>query len=702
MQNEMRKMKQLYIVLGVLLMPLWLLAQNPGKKTPSLRMIGRADSNKNAIYLRWASATPNSWKLNNKYGFILERYTVIRNKQMLPVPEKMVLSPTPIMPRALEEWETLAKKDNNAAVIAQALYGSDFNVSINDKGAAKILAQSQELEQRFSFSLYAADNSFEGALMAGWAFVDKNVKPDEKYLYRLKPAAPAKLLAADSVSVFISPAEYEPLPAVQEVIARFGNKGVMLNWDIQMLSQYFASYYVEKSDDGGASFKKVNGLPVSNFDNGTGKQTRMFFMDSLKENGKEYQYRVVGVNPFGQSGPPSTIIKGMGKDMLSAVPNIRNAYVDKKGVLQVNWIFDEKGNNAIRGFQLKRADNIKGPYENFGDTLAVTSRTTALKKELGASNYFTITALAKEGEGSTSFPYLVQPEDSMPPAIPVGVKAVIDTNGIVTITWDRNTEKDLMGYKVFRAQKKGEELVPLVDSIWYGTKFRDTLSLKMLNKKSYYAVTALDTRFNQSAKSVLVEVKKPEVIPPSPAVISKFKVEGTIVTINWISSSDSDVVSHAVYRKMPGDTSKPVVVRTFQGRDTTTYSDKGLTGGKTYIYYIVAKSEGGLTTPSEELTIITAQQANTEDAQITRMYAYTQPEKRRIEITWDHNLQQVAELQVYKAEGGKQLVLWKVLPAAQKGIYDTNVQANTEYQYGVMAVFSSGAFSSMKTVTTKY
>lgn len=702
MKNEMRKMKQLSIILGVLLMPLLLLAQSPGKKVQSVRMIGRADSNRNAIYLRWASATPNSWKLNNKYGFILERYTVIRNKQMLPVPEKLVLSPTPLKPRALEEWETLAKKDNNAAVIAQALYGEDFNVSINDKGAAKILAQSQELEQRFSFSLYAADNSFEGALMAGWAFVDKNVKADEKYLYRLKPAAPAKLLAADSVSVFISPAEYEPLPAVQEVIARFGNKGVMLNWDIQMLSQYFASYYVEKSDDGGVSFKKVNGLPVSNFDNGTGKQTRMFFMDSLKENGKEYQYRVVGVNPFGQPGPPSTIIKGVGRDMLAAVPNIRNAYVDKKGVLQVNWIFDEKGNNAIRGFQLKRADNIKGPYENFGDTLAVTSRTTALKKELGASNYFTITALAKEGEGSTSFPYLVQPEDSMPPAIPINVKAVIDTNGIVTISWDRNTEKDLMGYKVFRAQKRGEELVPLVDSVWYGTKFRDTLSLKMLNKRSYYAVTALDTRFNQSAKSILVEVKKPEVIPPSPAVISKFKVEGTNVTLNWIASSDSDVVSHAVYRKVPGDTSKPVMVRAFQGKDTTSYTDKGLIGGKKYNYYIVAKSEGGLTTPSEELTVITAQQANTEDAQFTRMYAYTQPEKRRIEITWDHNLQQVAELQVYKAEGGKQLVLWKVLPAAQKGIYDTNVQANTEYQYGVMAVFSSGAFSSMKTVTTKY
>ncbi|WP_207515168.1 hypothetical protein [Longitalea luteola] len=703
MKNETIQMKTLYILTGVLLMPLLLLAQPSNKKKqPLLRFIGRADSTQKAIYLRWASATPQSWKTNNKYGFILERYTVIRNKQMLSTPEKLVLSPSPLKPRPLEEWETLAKKDNNAAVIAQALYGTDFDVSINEKGAAKILAQSQELEQRFSFSLYAADNSFEGAVMAGWGFVDKNVKPDEKYLYRIKTAAPGNLSRPDSISVFISPSEYEPLPAVQEVIARFGNKGVMLTWDIQMLSQYFSSYYVEKSADGGASFKKVNGLPVSNFDNSTGKQNRMFFMDSLQENGKEYQYRVVGINPFGQSGPPSLIVKGMGKEMLMTVPNIRNAYLDKKGILQVNWVFDEKANKAIRGFQLKRADNIKGPYEIFSDTLPVTSRTASIKKELGASNYFMITALAKEGESSTSFPYLVQPEDSMPPAIPTGLKAIIDTNGVVTISWNRNTEKDLMGYKVFRAQKKGEELVPLVDSIWYGTTFRDTLSLKMLNKKSYYAVTALDTRFNQSAQSTLVEVKKPEVIPPSPAVISKFKVEGNSITVQWIPSSDPDVVSHTLYRKAPGDTIAPTTVRIFRGRDTTSFTDKELPGGKTYIYYVVAASEGGLTTASEELTIATAQQANTADAKITRMYAYTQPEKRRIEITWDHEMQNVAELHVYRAEGGKQLVLWKVLPAGGKGIYDTNVQANTAYQYGVMAVFTSGAFSSMKTVTTKY
>ena len=696
-------MRKLFSIFCLFLFPAMLAAQAVDKKLqPSMRMIGMADSSQKAIYLRWASATAQAWRTNNKYGFILERYTVICNKQMLAQPEKLLLTPTPLKPAILEEWETLAKLDGNAAVIAQALYGSDFDVSVNEKGAAKIIAQSQELEQRFSFSLYAADNSFEGAMLAGWGFIDKNVKPNEKYLYRLKPAAPAHLLKPDSVGVFIGPAEFEPLPAVQELIAQFGNKGVLLSWDIQSLSQFYASYYVERSEDGGANFTKLNGLPVSNFDERTGKQTRMYLMDSLRENGKEYQYRVLGLNPFGQTGPASAIVKGMGKEILSAVPNIRKAFVDKKSVLQVNWVFDEKYNNTIRGFVLKRADNINGPYELFGDTLAGSVRQAALTKELSASNYFTISAIAKEGEGSTSFPVLVQPEDSIPPGIPVNVKAMIDTNGVVTITWDKNQERDLMGYKVFRAQKKGEELVPLVDSVWFSTSFKDTLSLKMLNKRSYYTVTALDQRFNQSEKPALVEVRKPEVIPPSPAVITKFKIDGNNVTLHWICSSDSDVVSHAVVRKMADDTSQPVELISFAGRSLSTFTDNELTSGKTYNYYVVAKNEGGLTTSSEELKVTAMQNAGSPSSQFTKMYAYAQPDKRRIEITWDHNMQQIVEYQVYRAETGKQLALWKVLPAAQMGIYDTNVQPDTEYQYGVMAVFRSGSFSSMKTVSAKY
>ncbi len=41
----------------------------------------------------------------------------------------------------------------------------------------------------------------------------------------------------------------------------------------------------------------------------------------------------------------------------------------------------------------------------------------------------------------------------MPPAVPSGLKAVVDSNGVVTLTWNKNSERDLMGYKIYRAMK---------------------------------------------------------------------------------------------------------------------------------------------------------------------------------------------------------------------------------------------------------
>ena len=173
-----------------------LFAQSKIKKSNAvIRIIARPIKDSSAINIRWAVSNARAWKLCNQYGFILERFTILRNKKMLTNPEKKILSPLPLKPKPLAQWEMLAKKDNYAAVIAQSIYGQRFQVTGDEAGGiAKIMAQSQELEQRFVFSLYSADMSFEGAKMAGWGFTDRDIKPNEKYFYRIKTALPPKML----------------------------------------------------------------------------------------------------------------------------------------------------------------------------------------------------------------------------------------------------------------------------------------------------------------------------------------------------------------------------------------------------------------------------------------------------------------------------------------------------------------------------
>lgn len=670
------------------------------KKPKSLIMVmARVSKKDNLINVRWGVTDAQAWQLSNKYGFNVERFTVLRDKKMLAKPERKLIA-TGLKPKPLAEWENLAKTDNYAAVIAQAIYGEKFEMSgTASNGVANIIAQSQDLEQRFGFSLYAADMSFSGAKMAGWGYTDTDIKSNEKYFYRIKSAIPANQLKIDSAGAYIGMDDYEPLPKIEEVTTNFGDKSVILSWDYARLKSFYNAYYIEKSIDGGTTFNKVSELPITNLNEKQGSASkRMYYIDSLNNNQTKYQYRIAGINPFGELSPYTDVVEGKGKSLLAYVPNIRKNIVDEKGVLQLQWEFDEAGNNQINSFTLNKATTSEGPYLEVVKNISPEKRNLSYDK-LDAANYFTITAVAKEGEGRTSYPVLVQPVDSIPPAIPTGLVAKIDTTGKVTLNWNANKEQDLLGYKIFRALSKGEEAVPLVDSVWFVNSYSDVLSLKMTNKKAWYGVTAIDKRFNQSKLSEMVELKKPSVIPPSPAVITKYKTEGGKVTLNWVNSTDEDVVSHTIYRRIHPD-SAWVIVKVFT--DTTnSFVDEKLKGEQNYEYVIEAQNEGKLKTRSEMLMIETTAAAG-EKLTLTRLYAYPKLDERRIEIVWEDKLNNVKSYQIYKAQVGGSISLWKVLDAKEKGLFDTDLKINTTYEYGVIAVFQSGAYSEMKTVTVKY
>lgn len=671
-------------------------SQNPKSQILVMARVSKKD---NLINVRWGTSDAQAWKLSNKYGFHVERFTVLRDKKMLAKPERKLIAMA-LKPKPLNDWETLAKADNYAAVIAQAIYGDKFEMSgTASNGLANIMAQSQDLDQRFGFSLYAADMSFSGATMAGWGYTDSDIKQNEKYFYRIKSAVPSNLLKIDSAGAYIGMDDYEPLPKIEEVATNFGDKSVILSWDYVRLKSFYNAYFIEKSIDGGATFKKISELPITNLNEKDGSGTkRMYYIDSLNNNLTKHQYRIAGINPFGELSPYTEVVEGKGKSLLTYVPNIRKNIVDDKGRLQLKWEFDEAGNNQINSFTLNKSTKSEGPYFEVLKEIAPDKRDLSYDK-LDAANYFTITAVAKEGEGRTSYPVLVQPIDSVPPAVPSGLIAKIDTTGKVTLNWNANKEQDLLGYKVFRALSKGEEAVPLVDSVWYVNSYKDILSLKMMNKKAWYGVSAIDKRFNQSKISELVELKKPSVIPPSPAVITKYKTEGTKVFLNWVNSSDEDVVSHTIFRRIHPD-SAWVMVKAFT--DTTNrYTDEKLKAEQNYQYVIEVKNEGNLKTRSEILMIETTATAAGKLV-LSRLYAYPHPDEHRIEIVWDDKLANVKNYQVYRTQAGGSLSLWKVLNASEKGLFDTDPKINTSYEYGVMAVLQSGAYSEMKMVTVKY
>lgn len=102
-------------------------------QTSSVKVNARAQKDK--ILIRWAINTPSEWKKAHKKGFMVSRFTVLRNGKILPKPEKLLLTPKPLLPEPLDSWMDLAQKDNYAAIIAQSIYGENFEVSGAKEGA---------------------------------------------------------------------------------------------------------------------------------------------------------------------------------------------------------------------------------------------------------------------------------------------------------------------------------------------------------------------------------------------------------------------------------------------------------------------------------------------------------------------------------------------------------------------------------------
>jgi uncharacterized protein len=661
-------------------------------KIVEIKVLPRVQKDK--ILLRWAVTDAIAWKKLNKYGYLLERYTIARDNKTLSTPEKVVLVAV-VKPEPVESWEKLIETNDNAAIVAQAIYGESFAVSGTDKIQA-IINMSEETEQRFTFALFAADKDFEIAKKAGLGYEDKTTLKNEKYVYRVSSNVPEKELVIKYGGVFVVPKEYEDLPKPIDFTAHFTDSSTMLSWNFKILSHAYGSYYVERSVDK-INFERITKKPYTSMNQQNENNTRIFYADSIA-NDKPYSYRVQGISTFGELGPYSQIITGKGKSILKFVPHLTVKDCKEDNSVTLTWEFPEEGNNDITGFELNRSDQDDDKYITVVKNIAPKERTVVYKK-LEPSNYFTITALGKQGANRTSFAMLVQPIDSIPPAKPVGLKALIDSLGIVKITWDANKEKDLMGYRIYRGNNPTEEFSQLTVSPSEPNNYTDKVVVKSLNSKVFYKIIAVDNRYNMSPYSEMLTVKKPDVIAPTSPVFTHFEAKDGTVFLEWINSQSEDVASQLLYRKENDQKDWTLILE--DKNKLEKYQDKNLKADTTYRYALFAKDDSKLVSnPGPEVAIFVPKSSNVPS--IKGFFAQVNPATNTIDLSWNYTVKDLESFELYKAIGDQPLQLMQVVAPQTLRLADPTITINTNYKYGIRALFTDGRMSPMAFFTLKY
>ena len=110
----------------------------------------------------------------------------------------------------------------------------------------------------------------------------------------------------------------------------------------------------------------------------------------------------------------------------------------------------------------------------------------------------------REAESELSGEASVVPRDIFPPAAPQGVQGSSAPNS-VELNWERNTEEDLHGYRVYRGEGNGA--MEKIADVSVVPSYSDR---KVEHGKTYrYAVAAVDEAGNESPRSAPIDVAMP-------------------------------------------------------------------------------------------------------------------------------------------------------------------------------------------------
>lgn len=587
----MNDIKKYFLVVTTLLFVLCA-AQAADEKEIVMTYFNHGDS----VSLRWGPSSEALFLKSLKTGYLVQR-RVYGSSKWTNVSSKL-------MPASEKQFSVMEALNPDAATVRELLYPSDVrNQSYDDEdepngNAQGTISRNKKFEEDILLMMayYSCSFSLDVAKAAALFFVDKQVDKNATYEYRVIFGDQEKSKKVNVSVVKVEMPVKTVLPTPNDFEGYFEERYVHFQWSVAGFDEYYMGYNVERSTDS-VHFEKLRERPfVHTFTNDAFENTAIF-RDTFPDKEATYYYRLSGYSPFGFYGPYSKVVKGEPKFNFDAVPIRVDTVVDNKKDVEIRWSFDQKFEKKVKGFRISRTPDYKSfSYENEG-FIPADKRSFKINKNFSGSQYFAVIAYGKQEkqEKQSSYYFHFVP-DTIPPAIPTGLKAEIDSAGVTTISWNPNTDSDIVGYQLFYSNSGDEmDFFNVTDTIYPYTTYVDTLPLNTLTNVAYYRVNAIDKCYNRSHWSEPVKVIKPDTIPPVPVVFHFLQQPKEKMVVEWDNSPSDDLDHMELYRQID-DTGKLQLVKRFdlkKKRVPTSFEDDYSYSGEQVSYSMVVYDEAG-------------------------------------------------------------------------------------------------------------
>lgn len=570
----------------------------------------------NSIGLRWVPSSVPAWQTGIKYGYVIKKHIIAKDGVFIEggLNKSELITKVPVKPKNSEFFDSLSLVDKRALIVQEIVYGSENPLAPNSDFKS-FMKDYEDKETRFGFALFMCDLSADIAKAAGLQFTDNEIRNGERYVYSIAPANIPDGLTIEPAIIIADAGILTKLPPVIDIRAIFLDKAVKFRWQITQYKGIYSAYVIEKSFDG-KKFSPVSDLPVVNL---TETDDPDFFScsDSL-DNGIETYYRIRGISPFGETGPTSDVISGKGIPEFSAYCSVDTAIVNDGKQVTIKWRVAGSSASTIKGINILRSVSSNGPYEKLNTRLLQPKSQYFIDKNPKQANYYKIMLTGEGDRISSSFPYFVQIEDNDPPLPPEFVSGTVDSSGKVTLLWKENKESDLLGYKIFRANSSYGEFIALEQGIISRNILYDSINLNTLAQKICYQAIAVDRNYNSSDYSAVLELSRPDTIPPSPALIKRIDVSNGKAVISFEESPANDISEYVLSRQSQDDTVKSNL-KVWINELPDVYEDAPPRQGKIQLYTLITTDKAGnrsensrriyIPTSSSKKVVLTAEPA---------------------------------------------------------------------------------------------
>jgi hypothetical protein len=658
-----RLMKKLILLLFFGLFGCTLFAQD---KAIYLQSFVKEDT----VQLRWAPTSADFFIRGLNEGYLITKTNKLTQ-------EKTEFG---ILPFADRKKSLLQSKDTITAFTASFIQEYLSNTQVDE---------AQRQTPFFLFSL-SASSSRAIATVVGVYLEDLSFDKNTTYVYSIRFANSNEI--EDVIEVNTSVKSKNAPCTELSGISRIDLKEAYLKWEANSLSKAYGGYWLLKSEDG-KNFKRLNTTPMYYFTSQYERdKTIIDYVDTAVTEGNTYYYQVAPINHFADLGERSNIAEVYIQKRLNGICNIDTVRSDKLTRIIVGKYRTEVAEDEINEYILLRGDKIDSTYlvidnqKTNGYDFQFNYEANLLS---GDRHYFKVAAVSPDGDTAISYPYYHFSLDQEPPSPPTEFKGKITEEGVAELSWIAPADKDVQGYRIFRANSLKEEFIEVTQHLSPELNYSDTLRLDNLTSEVYYRIQTVDLNFNNSKSTAPILIMKPDTIAPVPSVIKKYKVEPKGIYLEWANSQSTDLKMQCLVRT--SQTKTDTILR-FQN-EWSQLLDSTCAIGQRYEYYIVSFDKANNKSFSEPLSITYETGYRSPP---TNIIATVNREEKLITLSWNLNaVEPIYSIQIYRSKNEGKFKLLQTIREEVSAYEDKNLSPNNVYHYKIKLVFKSGKSSKM-------